>query len=322
VAFLALVAGRARADENADAARADFLQGVELVRSTNWAGALEAFERSSAKKTHPVTTYNIGLCRRALGQYVLAKRAFDDALAKNALGGGALLPTANAEDARAIAAEIDKSLVHVDVDLAPGAATVTVDSRPLEREGDHYVGGTLAPGPGEPVAFSAVSEGHARFTVTLDPGAHVLTFAAPGHTESVYRESFAAASHKRLAIVLLELAGTLRVSASPVALVYVDGASMGMAPISVDRPKGSYRVSVRKDGFAPFETTAILRPGERTELTAALRVAPTPITKKWWFYAIIAGVAAAGVVTTYAVVRANETPAPNGGTIGWVVSPP
>ncbi|NOU29863.1 MAG: PEGA domain-containing protein, partial [Polyangiaceae bacterium] len=205
---------------------------------------------------------------------------------------------------------------------APGSAAVTVDSRPTEREGERYVGGTLPPGPAEPVAFSAVSEGHARFTVTLDPGAHVLTFTAPGHTESVFRENFRPASHKELSIALLELNGTLRVSSSPIAAVYVDGTSIGPSPISVDRVKGSYRVSVRKDGYAPFETTAILRPGERTELNAALRLAPTPITKKWWFYAIIAGVAAAGAVTTYAIVRANDTPAPNGGTIGWVVTPP
>lgn len=322
VLFSLAAGGPARAQDAADAARADFVQGVELVKATNWAGALEAFERSSAKKPHPVTTYNIGLCRRALGQYLLAKRAFDEALAKNALGGGALLPTATAEDARAIVSEIDKSLVQIDVDLAPGSATVTVDSRPLEREGDRYLGGTLPPGPAEPVAFSAVAGGHARFTVTVDPGAHVLTFTAPGHTESVFRENFRPASHKQLSIALLELSGTLRVSSSPVAAVYLDGTSIGPSPISVDKPKGSYRVSVRKDGYAPFETTAILRPGERTELTAALRLAPTPITKKWWFYAIIAGVAAAGAVTTYAIVRANDSPAPNGGTIGWVVTPP
>src|SRR5262249_16858609 len=69
VALMALFPRRALADDDADAARAAFVEGTTLVKNAQWAEALAAFERADKLKSHPVTTYNIAACERAMGRY-------------------------------------------------------------------------------------------------------------------------------------------------------------------------------------------------------------------------------------------------------------
>src|SRR6187402_143183 len=54
-------------------ARELFVRGTTLVQSAQWAEALDAFEQSAALRPHPITTYNIGACERALGRYTVAR---------------------------------------------------------------------------------------------------------------------------------------------------------------------------------------------------------------------------------------------------------
>ena len=98
---------------------------------------------------------------------------------------------------------------------------------------------------------------------------------------------------------------------------------MSAAPVTIRRPAGRYHVAVRKTGYVPFETDAVLEPGGRVELSAPLAPEKTPITKTWWFWTIAGSGVTLATVTTYFVTRPDpERPAANGGGLGWVLRAP
>jgi hypothetical protein len=310
------------ADDTSDAARADFLQGVAAVRESKWTEALTHFERSQAKKPHPVTSYNLGLCHRALGQHLRAKRDLEDALSKNASSGGTALAPDVAQDARLVLNEVERAIVRVEWTVRPSDARVSIDDRPLERDGKVYLGGTLAPGPAETVAREFVEGDSATFSVLLDPGSHTLRANAKGFTDQTETLNLSSGQQTRHTSQLEELPGTLHIVSRPEGAVMLNGVAVGRAPLTVTRAKGAYALRVTAPGYTSFETKFQLWPGQRTDLVANLERETMPITKKWWFYAIIAGVAAVGAVTTYVVITQTEDPPPSGGSVGWVVRPP
>src|SRR3954471_1195612 len=86
-ALLTLGLGPARAAHAGDKvtpeveqAREAFVQGAALARDAQWGAALASFARSARLRPHAWTTYNIAVCERALGKYVLARRSFAGAL--------------------------------------------------------------------------------------------------------------------------------------------------------------------------------------------------------------------------------------------------
>ena len=83
IALSLVIAPRsARADDDVARARELFVKGGQLVKDADWANALVAFEESSKLRSHPVTTFNVGQCLRAMGQYTRARRAFATALSE------------------------------------------------------------------------------------------------------------------------------------------------------------------------------------------------------------------------------------------------
>jgi hypothetical protein len=325
-AALALsLASLARAEPRAeprDEAREQFAIGAERVKSAKWSEALSAFERSFVLVQHPVTLFNIGACERALGSYARARRTLTRTRELDRAGTNGSLPESARGDVDAFLAEIAAILVIVDVHLDPPTATVAVDGRPLETtyEGapPTLTAGLAAPGPGTGVPS-------ADFRLELDPGAHVLVLSRPGFEDVVRRETFAksrAGDHAgTLDLVLARLDGALEVRADRSgSAVAVDGIDVGAAPVTVRRPAGRYHVAVRKTGYVPFETDAVLEAGGRVELSAPLAPEKTPITKTWWFWTIAGSVVTLATVTTYFVTRPDpERPAANGGGLGWVL---
>jgi hypothetical protein len=307
--------------EPRDEAREQFAAGAELVKSAKWSEALTAFERSFALVPHPVTLFNIGACERALGSYARARRTLARTRELDRAATTGTLPDSARSDIDAFLAEIAAILVTVDVHLDPPSATIAVDGRPLETTNDGppptLTAGLAAPGPGQaPPA--------ADFRLELDPGAHVLVLARPGFEDVVRRETFAKGRPGSLDLVLARLDGALDVRADRSgSAVAVDGVDVGAAPVTVRRPAGRYHVTVRKTGFVPFETDAVLEAGGRVELSAPLLPEKTPITKTWWFWTIAGGVVTLATVTTYFVTRPDpERPAANGGGLGWVLRAP
>jgi formylglycine-generating enzyme required for sulfatase activity len=305
-----LAGGSARADDadselgdhvegsdRIDEARAAFREGTALAQKMLWGEALARFEASEALRSHASTRYNIAMCQRALGQYTRAERSFRRALAQHEAGDD--LSASTVDDIEALLVEIEGVLAVLDITLAPATAAVAIDGRPLEVvEGATLVAGTRAAGPGEaPPA--------ARFRVVLDPGSHVIVLSREGFADAVVRESLAPGARRALTLRLERLPATLRVRASePDATVSLDGLDVGVTPITLRRPAGSYEVVVRKPGFDPYQADVRLDPAQRADLMARLTPEAFGLHERWWFWSSIAATIGTTVVVTYARARA------------------
>ncbi len=327
VTLVAVIAGAAtaHADDGATdsakaGARAKYAEGVALVKTAQWSDALATFEAAARLFPAPSITLNVGACERALGRYVRARGTLERAIAESARSASPL-PESSVVEARAFITEIDRVLARATVTLDPPEAAIAVDGRPIEirpPQGDVVTGaaGTLPPGPGQPAPG-------AKFTLVLDPGVHVFTLSRKGFTDAVVNRTLAPGATTSLELKLDLLPATLRITSTEAsALVRVDDADVGPAPVDVLRPAGAYRVHVERRGFVPYSTQVTVRPGEEVKLRAALVPDKPSVLTRWWFWTGAAAVVTAGVVITYAATRPTPEPPPyDGGSAGWLAKP-
>lgn len=301
-------------DAVADEAQGHFVRGTQLVREARWAEALASFEKARAVKPHPITTFNIAACERAIGHLTVARAAFRQALAEN---DGGQLPAAFATEAKGLVAELDGVVARLALTVAPDGVALALDGRPLQTEGEVKVAGTRAPGPGETIPSE-------RFVVELDPGAHVLVFSRQGYRDQVVRRTLEPGARESMTLSLDRLPGTLHVSSEQDgALVTVDEKDLGPVPVDVLRPAGPHLVTVSLKGFVPLESRVVLQAGEETDLRASLKPEPPAFYTRWWFWTGVAVVAAGAAVGTWAATRpAPRTPDIGGGSLGWQVELP
>jgi hypothetical protein len=299
-------------------ARREFVQGTDLVKSERWAEALAAFERAAAHKSHPITTYNIAQCERAMGQYTRARRSLLGALAEHDAAGGRDLPASAVIEARGLLAEIERILSQVDVTLRPEDAAISVDGRPLEKQPNEsvsmFIAGVLAPGPGSPPNAS-------RFRIVMNPGTHVVTVARQGYQDVVVNRTFAPGGNTALDLQLDRLPATIHVTSNfSDAIVRVNGSDVGNPPVEVSRNAGRYHVTVARSGFVTYETDTTVRPGERAELAATLREDRPALTQRWWFWTAAGAVLLGAAGGTYLLTRSDPQPTrpqTDGGGLGW-----
>ena len=116
--------------DEVEQARRLYRQGVEQVRAAEWAKALDSFERSARLLPHAVTSYNIGACHRAMGQYTRARTRFSEALQRTGDHPDEL-PHNLARDAARYLDEMDRLLARVRVWVEPADMRVAVDGAPL-----------------------------------------------------------------------------------------------------------------------------------------------------------------------------------------------
>jgi hypothetical protein len=301
-------------------AREAYQKGVAHVKRQEWSEALSAFEDSARHNPHATTTFNVGACERALGNYTRARVAYKKALTEGARNPDQLADALRAE-ATAVTQQLESLLSRVIVRLEPKEARISVDGRPLavEKIGGKrpvLVAGVERPNLGRPAPAS-------EFEIVLNPGAHVITISRKGFGDAVVNKSFAPGSTTDLPISLSRLPATLRISSNiDGALVRVDDADMGPTPVDVLRPPGSYRIEVQKAGYDPFEASVNVRAGELSAQRATLRPESRPITKTWWFWTAAAAVVVGGVVTTYVLTRPEPEPPPyERGNTGWLAEP-
>jgi len=296
------------------------LNGTDLVRHAEWAEALASFEKAAQLKPHPITTHNIGACERAMGQYTRARASFMAALEQNDKAGGTALSASLVIEATGFIKEIDGLLARAEIRLEPATASIAVDGRPLEVDGDEggvvrAIAGTRPPGPPEQAPADT-------FFVVLDPGAHIIVLSRPGYADAVVNRTFAPGSRMPLQLLLDTLPGTIHVASNRVgAVVTIDDADVGSIPIEdVSRHGGTYHVAVRQKGYATYDARVLVRPGERVDIEANLVEEKTPIYATWWFWAGAGVVLAGAATTTYFLARPTpERPAPDGGSLGWAV---
>ena len=211
----------------------------------------------------------------------------------------------------------------LDITVSPANAAIAMDGRPLEAaqdaRGPTFLGGTRAPGPGEPIALES-------FRITVDPGVHVLTFARAGFAEAVVNRTVPPGGVLAIKIELDRLPSTLRIESDcEGAIVSLNAVDVGPTPVEILRPAGLYHVLVRSKGFADYEAQVSTRPGERIDLLAKLPEERPSITTRWWFWTAT-GAALVGVgLGTYFLTRTTpqpQRPAVDGGGLGWVVKLP
>jgi hypothetical protein len=324
--LLAFCAAPAAAQPASDApeieqARALYLEGLSEVRKAHWGEALAAFERSQALRAHPMTTYNIGACERALGHYTRARRALSQALAQDS---GAELPPTVKTDARAFLDEIEQLLVRLTVTVEPAPARIAVDGRPLEIEQPPsappaLIAGTLPPGRGASAPAGA-------FSLLADPGVHVITLSRAGYGDIVVNKSYRPGQVATERWVLSELPATIRISSNEArALVSVNGRDVGVAPIDVLRPAGLYRVEVSKPGFVPYVADVRVMAGQESALRSTLVPEKQSLLGKWWFWTAAAALAGGVATATYFATRSEpqpQRPPLDGGSLGWTARIP
>jgi hypothetical protein len=322
ILFLALAAvARGAEPPEVEQARDAFRQGAALAKDAQWGAALAAFEKSSKLRAHPWTTYNVGVCERALGQYVRARRTFARALAERTSDGD--LPEATVADIGRFLAEIDGLVATLEVKLEPADARVAVDGTPLEPaeakpgEPPLLLAGTLPAGPGK-----APPQG--RFRVVMDPGTHVFHITREGFADVAHAETVRPGEKRAIDLAVERLPATLDVSADrPDAVVAVNTLDIGVAPVNLSRPPGAYHVVVRRPGYVPYEIDTVLKAGQKTEIKAALKEEKPSLLGRWWFWTAAGVVVAGAAVTTYALTRPSpERPPLDGGGLGWTAKAP
>jgi len=179
-------------ESSIEAAREAFRLGAASARAGRWDVALEAFERSHRLRPHPVTSYNLGYCERAIGHATRALRAFHRALAEHARGTDGRLSARLVDLANEYANEAESRVGRVRVAARTPDARIAIDGRPLESvstlRGAHLLlAGTREAGAAERVPA-------AEFEVWVDPGVHVFVLERPGAPPSIQHRLSAAAS--------------------------------------------------------------------------------------------------------------------------------
>ena len=279
-----------------------------------WAEALSTFQEVARIHSHPVVTFNVGLCERALGRYTRARATFARVLEASQQGNVVGAVVAEASDYER---EIDGLLVHLRLTLSPQPGThLSVDGRSLSADGPaRYVAGLAQDGADDRPLEST-------FEIVLDPGTHIFHASREGYTDVVLNRSFSPAQNGDLQIDLERLPARVHVASSVErATVLMNGLLIGETPLDATRPPGRYRLEVRRPGFLPYETTVSLDAGGRADLTARLSPVSMPMTSKWWFWAGSVAIVATGALVTYALTRPTPEPPPyNGGGAGWVAA--
>jgi hypothetical protein len=159
-------------------ARESFRLAAELARAGRWDEARQAFVRSGELKPHPVTTYNVAFCNRAVGDLPWALRLFQQALDEHTRGTLGRLPDDLVARAEQYRAEVAARVARVTLVLG-GDASVLVDGHQLEsfefRGQQLYLAGqqeTDAKLPARPV-------------VLISPGTHVFVAKRQGQADLV-----------------------------------------------------------------------------------------------------------------------------------------
>lgn len=309
---------RADQDDSEERARAAFKEGAALAEQAEWARALAAFEQSRAARDHALSIFNIGVCQRYLGRYTLARETLRAALARNEKMGE--MPALFVEQATTYLNEIEQKVARVTVSVKPRATAVAVEGRPLIPAEDRpgvWVAGVAAGGVGK-------STGADQFEVIVDPGVSVFTFTLEGHETIEVRRELKPGTTTPLPISMTEQPATVQISSDrDHAIVRVDDVDVGMTPVLVSRPPGTYRLSIIKNGFAPYESQLALKPGQDLRLDAKLLPERVPLTKKWWFWAAIGAAVAGAATATYFVVRPEPTrPEVDKGGLNWAAEVP
>ncbi len=190
-------------DASSEQAREAFTLGNALAGQGQWADALAAFERSASLRSHPVTTYNLGYCERALGHFTRARKLLAQALADHHAAHDGTLPPDLEHEANGYLREVDRRLAHAQLEISPLDAAVSVDGRPLEAAGGTppvFYAGTRDPGAAERAPGASLD-------VLVDPGRHRFVASRAGAPDAAIEVDFTPGSTREVQLTVQAPAG-------------------------------------------------------------------------------------------------------------------
>lgn len=94
-------------------------------------------------------------------------------------------------------------------------------------------------------------------------------------------------------------------SSTPSAEVTIDGKVSGTAPVETSLSAGTHTVELRRDGYKPAKTSAVVGAGEKKEIDVTLESEPG-LLGRWWFWAGVGAVVAGGVAVVIALNTEKE----------------
>lgn len=122
------------------------------------------------------------------------------------------------------------------------------------------------------VTVNGTYRGLTPLELELPPGeAHRITFFLNGYQEATRTVRTSAEEESSLNVTLEPILSKVRISANPPdAELYVNGVFKGPASQEVELLAASQTIEVRKEGYVPYTTTFISRPGLQQELNIEL----------------------------------------------------
>jgi hypothetical protein len=165
------------------------VRGAGLARDARWNDALEAFQASYALRPHPITSYNLGYCERAIGHSTRAYKMLRRALAEHKAAKLGRLPDRLLELAQLYLPEVEHRIARVQVTAESADDRLLIDGRPLERsEASDDATPVLLAGTSDPSTAETLPA--TRFILLIDPGSHVIVLSRQGRSDSVRTEAF------------------------------------------------------------------------------------------------------------------------------------
>jgi len=244
VPLVAPAADRASAASREQAA-AHFQLGIAFYKSGDFQAALAEFNAAYKAAPSWAVLFNIGIAERRLYRYGDAVRTLNRYLEE----GGKAVPRARRDEVRRELSEVRALVAEVTVSVEGAPAEVLVDG----------VGGRTSP---------------LREPLLLGPGRHVVR--AERGVDEVAEESLELVSGTKVALALAPrprpaALATLAIdSAPPRALVSVDGAAAGPAPVKSRLPAGGHLVTAELSGYEPGRIEVVLAPGQERSLQVSL----------------------------------------------------
>ncbi len=239
------------ADEAKEKAKSLFMKGVDLFSEENLPEALAAFEESYAMRPKNSVLFNIGMCHKALFNYVESIRTFRKYLKK----GKGKIKSAQRKAAEEALSRMEKLVGHLEVVEAPEGAEVTVD--------------------GVSVGTAPLLE-----SLILDPGLHSVRVEKEGFMTLQTKVTIASDATIKLRAALPLKQARLKIKCEfgddgegdkqKDAFVYTDGEASGGCPYDGEVPAGKLEIVIKASGMEDFVTTVEIESGATMSISAVL----------------------------------------------------
>lgn len=230
-------------DTQLQAARERFRKGMKLYSDGNFSGALVEFQASYRLKPAASTLQNVALSFKALFRYVEASQSLGRLLEVHA----AELSAEQLAAVKKAQGELEGFIGHIQLDVSPRAAKVTLNGRALE-----------AAQLGEPLR--------------LDVGEYKIRAEYDGYAP--VERTIRVASGADAVVVQIRLRavkGFLEIEASdPEAAIALDGAPLARFRWRGAVEPGRHYIQVYKEGVEPFEQVVEVEVGETYRINASL----------------------------------------------------